>query len=105
MFGDRNLNQLLVWVACEASEAGLPPRGRSGERQVRVLPFNEWHVSVAKSGCCPLMNGMFLLPFITLCVCVMGSRNKLEGNCTALTEKRSNRRTSFQQNGNGADAF
>lgn len=48
-------------------------------------------VEKGKSGCCPLMNGMVLLPFITLWVCVMGSRNKLEGNCTALTEKRSNR--------------
>ena len=35
----------------------------------------------------PLMSGMLLLPFITLRVSVMSSRNKLEGNCTAATEK------------------
>ena len=59
MFGDRNLNQLLVWVACEASfEAGLPPRGRSGERQVRVFPFNEWHVSIAFYNPLCLCNGL-----------------------------------------------
>ena len=64
----------LVWAAREASfESRLPPRGNSGQG---------WFY------CSPLMSGMFLLPFITLRVSVMGSRNKLEGNCTAPTEKK-----------------
>lgn len=39
----------------------------------------------------PLMNGTFLLPFITLCASVRRSRNTLEGKHTILIEKRSNK--------------
>lgn len=62
----------LEWPFPKASsEAGLPPSGSNGERH-SGCPGEEWHVA---------------LLFITLCVCVTGSRNDLEGNCTTWLEK------------------